>query len=317
MEPNLSYPEDLLNCVDCGSALKIDDPLTCSACGRTYGWCRGRPVLMSKDNPLFPPEDYEREEGGRSSVLDPSLLSRIKRAVPSRSINIARDRMLTRIATENGNRTAPILVIGCGHQRSDVMKYFEGKSTRFVFCDIDKAADADFFCDSHELPFRDGSFSGVITTAVLEHVLRPHRVSVEIHRVLELDGFVYSEIPFLQAVHEGAYDFTRFTLGGHRLLFDYFDELDSGVVAGPGTALTWALVEYFRSLSSNRRLSSALGMIAQTAFFWVKYTDLWTASRPRARDAASCTYFYGRSRKTQVSSNDIIARYGETNFSHT
>lgn len=317
MEINLSCLEDLLNCVDCGSALKINDPLTCSACGRTYGWCRDRPVLMSKDNPLFPPEDYESEEGGRSSVPDPSFLSRIKRAVPSRSINIARDRMLTKIATENGNRIAPILVIGCGHQRSDIMKYFEGKSARFVFCDIDKAADADLFCDSHQLPFRDGSFSGVITTAVLEHVLHPHRVSAEIHRVLELGGFIYSEIPFLQAVHEGAYDFTRFTLGGHRLLFDYFDELDSGVVAGPGTTLTWALVEYFRSLSSNQRLSSALGLIARTVFFWIKYTDRWTKSTPRARDAASCTYFYGRYRETQVPPQDIIARYGKTSFSHT
>ena len=45
------------------------------------------------------------------------------------------------------------------------------------------------------------------------------------------DGVVYAETPFLQAVHEGPWDFTRFTESGHRWLFRAFERLDSGVVA--------------------------------------------------------------------------------------
>lgn len=44
--------------------------------------------------------------------------------------------------------------------------------------------------------------------------MEPWVVAEEITRVLKEGDFVYSEVPFLQAVHEGAYDFTRFTLGG-------------------------------------------------------------------------------------------------------
>jgi len=57
-------------------------------------------------------------------------------------------------------------------------------------------------------------FDAVWIQAVLEHVLDPVRVVAEIHRVLRPGGLVYSEIPFMQEVHEGAYDFTRFRLSG-------------------------------------------------------------------------------------------------------
>ena len=115
-------------------------------------------------------------------------------------------------------------------------------------CDIDKQADVDIFCDAHELSFKDEVFDGVISTAVLEHVLYPDKVIHEIHRVLKKDGFIYSEIPFLQSVHEGAYDFMRYTLSGHRRLLEYFKEIEVGMVAGPGTALVWSLVDFSKSI---------------------------------------------------------------------
>jgi ubiquinone/menaquinone biosynthesis C-methylase UbiE len=78
----------------------------------------------------------------------------------------------------------------------------------FVFTDIDVRADIDVFCDGHEVPFRDGVYDAVMTSAVLEHVLYPERVASEISRVLKIGGVLYSELPFMQQVHEGAYDFT-------------------------------------------------------------------------------------------------------------
>ncbi len=83
----------------------------------------------------------------------------------------------------------------------------------------------------------DESFDGVICQAVLEHVLDPYRCVEEIHRVLRPNGLVYAETPFMQQVHGGTHDFTRFTHLGHRRLFRKFAEVDSGVVCGPGMAL--------------------------------------------------------------------------------
>ena len=51
------------------------------------------------------------------------------------------------------------------------------------------------------------------------------------------DGLVYADTPFMQQVHMGRYDFTRFTYLGHRRLFRKFEEIDSGAVSGPAMAL--------------------------------------------------------------------------------
>jgi SAM-dependent methyltransferase len=225
--------------------------------------------------------------------------------------------MFGTIAKDHGQSGKAILVIGCGNQEAQLARFFVGDDTAFVFCDIDKGASADVFCDAHELPFKSGSFDGIISTAVMEHVIRPDQVAEEMHRVLKKDGFVYSEIPFLQGVHEGAYDFTRYSLSGHRRLYEKFEEIDTGMVAGPGTNLTWQIVDFAKLLSQNTRISSGLALIARTLFFWIKYTDYIFQRNPKALDAASCTYFYGKRRQQACAPSDIIARYGVSNFSHT
>ena len=72
----------------------------------------------------------------------------------------------------------------------------------------------------------------VICQAVLEHVLEPASAVSEIHRVLRRDGLVYAETPFMQQVHERAYDFSRFTQSGHRWLFRRFSEISAGPIGG-------------------------------------------------------------------------------------
>ena len=73
--------------------------------------------------------------------------------------------------------------------------------------------------NAETLPFPDASFDLVIAVAVLEHVADPFRCVAEMRRVLAPSGHVYAVTPFLQPVHMGAYDFTRFTPIGHRRLF--------------------------------------------------------------------------------------------------
>ena len=88
--------------------------------------------------------------------------------------------------------------------------------------------------DAHKLPFEDGVFDGVWVQAVLEHVLEPATIVDEIYRVLRRGGLVYAETPFMQQVHERAYDFSRFTQSGHRWLFKRFSEINAGPIGGCG-----------------------------------------------------------------------------------
>lgn len=307
---------EILTCVECGgSLLTVEKKLICTDCGAYFSRLRGRPVMMRADNQLFPMSAYVSAEGGRTPAKRRGIKKWIKNLVPSRSVNLVRERIFALLAAEHDCDDVTILVVGCGNQTTQLARHFSG-GARFVFTDIDKGADADLFCDAHHLPFSEDHFDGVISTAVMEHVMQPVRVIEEIYRVLKPGAFLYSEIPFLQAVHEGAYDFTRFTLSGHRKLCDHFAEEESGMVAGPGTALVWAIVEFARALPRNDRLAALFGMSAQVLFFWLKYVDRFVQPKTRAINAASCTYFLGTRMDTQCSDSDIIARYGASSFRH-
>jgi hypothetical protein len=146
-----------------------------------------------------------------------------------------------------------------------------------------------------------------VVQAVLESVVEPGRVAQEIHRVLAEGGLVYSEAPFIQQVHEGAYDFNRFTHLGHRRLWRHFDELRSGAQCGPGMALLWSVEYFLQTFAGNRRL--ARGMIARLVTlggFWLKYLDDFLARRPAGIDAASGTFFLGRRRESAIPDREIV-----------
>jgi SAM-dependent methyltransferase len=308
---------EMLICPDCGSEQldEVDGSLLCVDCKSIYGVFKGCYVLLSEKNELFPPSAYI--DNGAETKANGGRFRRLKKFVPKKSVNIAKDRMFKKLAVDHGDKGEVILIVGCGNQTEQLEQYFPGNNTTFVFCDIDKNADVDLFCDSHELPLAGEKFDGVITTAVLEHVLNPEKVVSEMVRVLKPGGFIYSEIPFLQSVHEGAYDFTRFTMSGHRLLMNRFNEIDAGIVGGPGTALVWSIADFFKGFSSHPRISSGLSMVARIMFFWLKYFDYLMRDNPHALNAASGTYFYGSKSDHTVTAVEIISRYNGTEVKHT
>lgn len=137
----------------------------------------------------------------------------------------------------------------------------------------------------------------------------PGRVMREIVRVTEPGGLLYSEVPFMQQVHEGAHDFERFTLSGHRRLVNRYDLIDSGAVAGPVTTLVWALEHLGLALGGWRcpRLAKAL---IRLSFGWLTIIDSVIAQRPAALDGASCTFVLGRLRpQGSISDAQIIEGY--------
>ena len=125
-----------------------------------------------------------------------------------------------------------ILIIGGGTRGVGCDSLYDSPDARLIVFDIYASSETQFVADSHGIPLKTGSIDAVWIQAVLEHVLEPWRVADEIHRVLKADGLVYAETPFMQHVHEGAYDFTRFTENGHRWLFRRFDRIASGPVGG-------------------------------------------------------------------------------------
>lgn len=144
----------------------------------------------------------------------------------------------------------------------------------------------------------------MLVQAVLEHVLEPAKVVGEIWRVLAPGGVVYAETPFMQQVHEGPYDFTRFTESGHRWLFRNFIRTDSGVVLGPGSQLIWSL-DYFARGVFRSRLA---GRLARVAFCWVRLADLFIPLAHQV-DAACGVYFLGTKSEQPISVRDIVSHY--------
>lgn len=208
--------------------------------------------------------------------------------------------------------TAParVLIVGGGELGEGIVELLGSESVEAIETDVYPGPRAQLLCDAHHLPFAAASFDLVVGQAVLEHVFDPPAVAAEIHRVLRPEALVYSEIPFMQQVHEGPFDVTRYTELGHRRLFRMFDELDRGTVGGPGMALAWSLKYLARSLPS--RGGIAVGMLSRLATLltsWVKHIDRLVLDHPGAADAASGTYFLGRRREQPVGDDEIVAGY--------
>jgi SAM-dependent methyltransferase len=308
----------LVICLDCaGRNLEHREKfLKCADCGAEYPIVQGHPVLLNRRNRVFRPEYYTDE----AVQPRPRKPVRLKRFIPDISVNVARDASLSAFKEKfRRDKQNHVLVVGGGSQRASLeLQFADSPHIRFIYCDIDIGSDVDCYCDAHELPFHDQTIDGVITTAVLEHVMYPERVAAEISRVLVPGGILYSELPFMQQVHEGAYDFTRYTLSGHRRLFNQFEVIRSGMVAGPATSLLWAIEHFALSFARNQRLRLMVKGGVRMSFFWIKYLDYWLCKQAQATDGASCTYILGRKSVAAVADDAIIAGYiGGQNLRHT
>jgi SAM-dependent methyltransferase len=199
-----------------------------------------------------------------------------------------------------------VLVIGGGTVGQGLQPLYDAADIQLIAFDIYATPNIHFVADAHAIPLRDGSVDAVVAQAVLEHVLEPATVVEEIWRVLKPEGLVYAETPFLQHVHEGAYDFTRFTESGHRYLFRKFELVASGVCGGPGTQLLWSIDYFARCLFRSRQVGKAFKL----AFFWLQWFDRLIPYR-HARDAASGFFLLGRRAASAITPREVIRFYEE------
>ncbi len=306
---------DRLCCPDCHSTVTIlnGGSLVCDLCGVSYPVVRDKPVLFKISNQLFKSSDYVN--------APPKTYQRtsLSSYFPKITADLAVERTVARLAAQlDLCGPSKVVIVGGGCQREWLTPIICANVDHVViYTDVDTAADVDIFCDAQDLPFATGSIDAVITTAVLEHVMYPEKAAKEIFRVLKTDGLLYSEIPFMQQVHEGAYDFTRYTLSGHRRLFIGFREIDAGMTAGPGSALAWSIESFVRSFFVSSRMRMVVTGISRLFWGWLKYLDPYFATKDAAMDGACGTYFFGTKSEIERTDDEIITAYiGSRHLAH-
>jgi SAM-dependent methyltransferase len=203
------------------------------------------------------------------------------------------------------SKKATVLIVGGGAVGNGASKMYDEKNIDILSFDIYASANTDFVADGHSIPLASNSIDGVWIQAVLEHVMYPQQVAAEIYRVLNTNGVVYAETPFLQHVHEGAYDFTRFTESGHRLLFKKFKTLDSGFLAGIGTVLLWNIRYAVWGVTRSKKVAILVSMLMS----WIRFFDVLVPESFNV-DSASGVYFLGRKDPNHTfKDQDIITHY--------
>ena len=183
-----------------------------------------------------------------------------------------------------------VLVIGGGERGSGTDKLWNNKEIEIHSIDIYASNNVDAVCDGHYLCLENNYYDGVWIQAVLEHVVEPNVVVDEIYRVLKTNGLVYAETPFMQQVHEGAYDFTRFTVLGHRYLFKKFELIELGGNEGPEIVFAWSIRYLMWSLFRNKNLAKIIGIISRIIIRPLGYFT----SKKSMYDSSSGVFFLGR-----------------------
>ena len=308
---------EILRCPNCLSPVKADkDELICVECRNRYEVKDDIPVMLVKESimeindalaidshPLSPTMMKLKAKMQKFPLIFwvvTSIRKIIKKLARPHSFvvchtNIAkrRDFLLHR------EKDLKVLDLGSGSRRL-------GKSV--INLDIDAFPNVNAVGDAHRLPFDDKTFDTVWIEAVFEHVKVPPMVVAEIQRVLKPGAYVYAEIPFFQGYHGAPHDFQRYTLTGFEELFKNFAKVESGVCAGPSSALAYLLRTYLAILFSfNSRW--LFHILYYYIFGWVlfplKYLDLILAKYENAHLVAFGFFFMGK-KQTANTGNSIF-----------
>lgn len=312
---------DILCCPICSCNIQLKDSkdffiCVSRSCNTRFPIYNGIPCILNKQNSIFCNEDFATEKDTFFKLTENKFLKTLKNAFPVLSLNVSTKVNYNNFAKQllNGNTSGKkkkVLVLGgsvIGKGMNEILTNY-ANSIEFVETDVSFGARTMLICDAHNLPFTDNAFDGIIVQAVLEHVLDPYICVNEICRVIKMDGIVYAETPFMQQVHGKQFDFTRFTHLGHRRLFRHFEELESGVVCGPGMALAWSYKYFLISFSNNRSIRKVLDGFARLTSFYLKYFDYYLIKKKGALDAASGYYFMGKKTGKVLSDKELISLY--------
>jgi len=283
-------------------------PLNDGKANRTlYRFVRGQPVLVDFEDSLLNEEEIFVEGAvsalpRKQGVLRKLIKAHLLHPDANRRAGVIAGKFLRELKQKREKPKLLMIGAGGGGRGTDV--FYDDQDARLISFDIYASPLTHFVADAHKIPIETASVDGVWIQYVLEHVLEPWRVVSEIKRVLVNEGLVYAETPFLQQVHEGAYDFVRFTYSGHRWLFRDFIEIESGISMGPGVQLLWTLEHNARGVFRSR----AIGQAAKLALFWLQFLERMIPLR-YAFDNASSFYFFGAKTDKPLTPQEIVRYY--------
>ena len=108
---------------------------------------------------------------------------------------------------------AAVLEIGCGG--GQMRDYLAQRGVKYVGVDISAGervskdlrvhGGPDLLCDAHFLPFADGAFDFVYTSALVEHLASPYIVAQEVRRTLKPGGVFVGSVSFLEPWHDDSF----------------------------------------------------------------------------------------------------------------
>ena len=114
-----------------------------------------------------------------------------------------------------------LLDFGCGSKPYKDIFNVE----KYIGLDIEKSGHnhtgepIDFFYDGEKIPFKDNYFDSIFSSEVFEHIFNLEDILAELNRVLKLNGYILTTVPFAWDEHEIPYDFGRYTSFGLASLF--------------------------------------------------------------------------------------------------
>lgn len=307
--------KNILACPGCSGNLSFaETEITCGKCHKRYPIVDGIPVLINEDESVFKIGDFRNRSSTTLGfdTLNRGCLRKIwSNIAPGLTLNMRSKKNLKKFENETLDFSAKpvILVIGGGILGSGMAELIKNNRITLIETDVSFGPRTQLICDAHSIPFADSSFDGVVAQAVLEHVADPYKCVSEIYRVLKLGGLIYSETSFIQQVHMGRYDFTRFTDLGHRRLFRKFKEIDRGIVVGPASALAWSIRYFLISFTDSRVIKKMLDLFSIFTVFWIKYFDIFIVKNASSNDAAGGFYFLGKKSDSTLSDKEIISLY--------
>lgn len=313
--------QKILCCPICQTNLKpYEENYQCQnpECSFSFPTKHGIPILINEVSSVFSIKDFinERDTFFNLSYTENPIKQQLRKLIPDISKNVKAKTNYKKYAELllAQSEKPIVLVIGGSILGEGMESITSHPSIELVESDISFGPRTHVICDAHNIPFKNNSFDGVIVQAVLEHVIDPWQCVEEIHRVIKEGGLVYAETPFIQQVHGGCYDFTRFTYLGHRRLFRSFVEIESGAACGPGMALAWSYQYFFLSFALPKLVKSIVVTFAKLTSFYLKYIDYLIINNPKALDAASAVYFMGRKQQGFVLSDKELIKLYKGNF---
>lgn len=192
-----------------------------------------------------------------------------------------------------GNLGSDHLALNVGSGESDL-------HPRVINIDIEPSDHTDCVGDALRLPFKSRGFQLVLTQETLEHVVDPFLATREMGRVLQENGVLYLQVPFVLGYHPDPEDYWRFTHTGVQRLIEqgglHCERVEPALASGTG--IHRILVEFLAGVAARlvpRAYLPVKGILAML-FYPLKWLDGWLRVGSQ-RDRIAGGYF-GVGRKT-------------------